>query len=376
LANSLNINYLNTQITSLSHHIGKKILVAPLDWGLGHATRCIPIIRTLHEWGHTVCIAGEGAQQKLLQNEFPTASFLPLGGYKITYPSYKEKFKSKIALQLAKITASIRRERRWLANLHRIHQFDAVISDNRFGLYHDAIPCIFLTHQLHIMSGMGTWMDRMIQALNYRYINRFTHCWIPDIVGNENLAGELSHPARIPKNSIYIGPLSRLKKANPGLNHDLAIVLSGPEPQRSLLEQEIIKELKNFDGTGVFVRGVPGIDFDMTSIGKVKVFSHLPSDQLSSEIGQAKLVLSRSGYSTVMDLACLQKKAVLIPTPGQTEQEYLAAYLHSKKLFCSLPQEKFSLQMALELARNSPFSIPEFEMSGYKKHLLQFVESL
>lgn len=376
MSNSPNINYLNSQITSLSPHIRKKILVAPLDWGLGHATRCIPIVRTLQETGHSIFIAGEAAQQNLLQNEFPTVSFLPLEGYRISYPSYKEKFKSKIALQLTKITAAVQRESRWLADMNRIHQFDAVISDNRFGLNHTSIPCIFITHQLRLRSGMGKWIDEILQKLNYRYINRFDNCWIPDFEGEENLAGELSHPLRLPQNFTYIGPLSRFNRTIPDLQFDLVIVLSGPEPQRGLLEKKIISELKNFSGTGVFVRGIPGKIPDNSSIGRVKVFSHLPSDQLGVLISQARLVISRSGYSTIMDLARLRKKAVLIPTPGQTEQEYLASYLHSKKMFCTVAQEQFDLAMIFRQAETFPFSIPEFDMSQHKKHILQFVESL
>ncbi len=375
-SNQPNINYANPQNPGLSHPRARKILITPLDWGLGHATRCVPIIRFLEQSGHTIFIAGEGKQQDLLRKEFPAATFLPLRGYRIVYPSYKKKFKLKIASQVVKMIAAIRHEHRWLIAMTEQYHFDAVISDNRFGLYHSSIPSVFLTHQLHIRTGLGKWIDKIIQKLNYSYINRFSVCWVPDCERGMNLAGELSHSHKLPNAVTYIGPISRLNKLSTYQKYDIAIILSGPEPQRSILEDKLLSQLKNFTGTGVFVRGLPGESRISTTIGRVEVFSHLHSEELSIRVSQSGLVISRSGYSTIMDLVSLGKKAILIPTPGQTEQEYLAAHLHSKKIFYVAEQDQFSLNQTLQQAASFPFVMPEFSMDQYKKNIIQFVDSL
>jgi len=223
---------------------------------------------------------------------------------------------------------------------------------------------------------MGNWIDQALQRLNYGYINRFKACWVPDCKGEENLAGELSHPARIPGTLSYLGPLSRFGNSQFDKQYDIGIILSGPEPQRSILEKNILGQLKVFTGTGVLVRGLPAKNINSSLIGNVEVISHLPSSKLSMTIAQAGLVISRSGYSSIMDLVSLRKKAVLIPTPGQPEQEYLASYLHAKRMFYSIEQDQFDLGNILEQVADFPFSIPELDMNQYKKEIIQFVESL
>jgi hypothetical protein len=272
--------------------------------------------------------------------------------------------------------AAIRHEHKWLKNMNVQYRFDGVISDNRFGLYHNSVPSIFLTHQLHIRSGMGKWIDIVLQRLNYSYINRFKLCWVPDCKGRENLAGELSHPDRLPESVSYLGPLSRFGNFQPDKQYDIAVILSGPEPQRSLLEKKVISQLKIFTGTAMLVRGLPAKSIDSSTIGNIEIISHLPSSRMSRIIAQSGLVITRSGYSSIMDLVCLRKKAVLIPTPGQPEQEYLATYLHSKSMFYTVEQDQFDLTKVLERVASFPFAIPEFDMTQYKKEILQFVESL
>jgi hypothetical protein len=232
------------------------------------------------------------------------------------------------------------------------YQFDAVISDNRFGLYHQTIPSIFITHQLRIKSPFGKRSGDFLQKRNYRFINRFTECWIPDEEKENGLAGELSHPTTKPGIPChYTGILTRLKKNNVDEKKaHLFISLSGPEPQRSLLENRVIDDIIYYRGTAVIVRGLPGETRIIPSTNDIRFYNHLPADEFNEEMGKAEYVISRSGYSTIMDIARLGKKSILIPTPGQTEQEYLGKYLAEKKFAFCIDQNNFSLDKALEKA--------------------------
>jgi uncharacterized protein (TIGR00661 family) len=326
-----------------------RILVAPLDWGLGHTTRCIPIIRKLINDGNEVFLAGEGSQETILRTEFPDLPFLQLPGYRIRYGRTAAGLTLQMIRQVKKIRTSIKAENEWLQKNAEEYQFDAVVSDNRYGLYHEQLNCIFMTHQLHIKTGLGNWSERIIQNRNYHYINRFKCCWVPDQENANNLAGELSHPKKLPAVPVhYIGPVSRFKINNTEKTKDhLVILLSGPEPQRSILEEIMLPQLYDYNGTVTMVRGLPGSLTIIPSTEKLTIYNHLPASALNDELAKASLVIARSGYSTVMDLYCLNKKAILIPTPGQAEQQYLADYLSNKKLFTSVPQRSFSLERVL-----------------------------
>jgi uncharacterized protein (TIGR00661 family) len=340
-----------------------RILVAPLDWGLGHASRCIPIIRELLALGSEVWLAGEGVQEVFLKNEFPDLPFLPLKGYRVRYAGSGFPLTGVILYQIPKILRAIKYENSWLKKMMKEYAFDAVISDNRYGLYHPAIPCIYITHQLAIKSSLGKWTEKILQKRNYRYISRFTQCWIPDTGGDNNLAGELSHPGKKPPIPFhYIGPLSRfeLKNVQEKPGHLLAI-LSGPEPQRSFLENKIIDEITKYRGSATIVRGLPGSVSVIPSTPTIRFYNHLQTDELNREIQEAEYVISRSGYSTIMDLVKLQKKSILVPTPGQTEQEYLAGYLLQQHIAFCTTQKGFSVESSLQKARNLPYRFPSFD---------------
>ncbi len=344
---------------------GKKprILVAPLDWGLGHATRCIPIIRELLSQHADVWLAGEGAQEHLLKTEFPELPFLHLPGYNMQYAKTAAGLIWKMIKQLPKIQRAIKEENRWLKKMIDEHDFDAVISDNRYGLYHSTIPCFFITHQLTIKSSLGRWTEKILQKRNYQYINRFKECWIPDLPASNNtitLAGELSHPANKPNTPTrYIGLLSRFKQSDTAAKkNNLLIILSGPEPQRSILEEKIIKDISHYNGTATIVRGLPGTSSLIPSTGMIQFFNHLPANEMNTAMQKAEYVISRSGYSTIMDIVVLQKTSILIPTPGQTEQEYLGKYLQENKIAVCITQQDFSLNNALAVADQFTFQLP------------------
>jgi len=340
-----------------------RILVVPLDWGLGHATRCMPIIKELLANDCEVWLAGEGTQEALLKAEFPGLPFLPVAGYRIRYSQSAGGFVFKIISQVPRIISVIGMEHRWLKKMVKNHGFDAVISDNRFGLYHFKIPCIFITHQLTIKPPLGKWSEIILRRWNYKYINRFRECWVPDFAGKDNLAGELSHPDINPRAPIkYVGLLSRLEKKEPEEIKDrLLIILSGPEPQRTFFENKIVNEISHYPGTATIVRGLPLSSSIIPSTNMIKFYNHLPAKELNEEMQKAGWIISRSGYSTVMDIIKLNKKSILIPTPGQTEQEYLAKHLLQKQIAFTIGQNEFSLNMILEKARDFNYRFFQLE---------------
>ena len=347
-----------------------RILVAPLDWGLGHATRCIPVIGELLSNDCDVWLAGEGMQESLLRSEFPALPFLSLSGYNIRYSKSSGGFALKISSQIPRIIFEIGREHRWLNRMVRSHGFDAVISDNRFGLYNQKIQSVFMTHQLHIKTPLGKWSENILQQWNYKYINRFTECWVPDYAGEINLAGHLSHPDHKPNIPIkYLGCLSRLEIGDrKEVNDHLLFILSGPEPQRTIFEDKIIDQISHYPGTATIVRGLPSSSSIVPSTGMIKFYNHLPAKELKEEFNKAEWIISRSGYSTIMDIVKLKKKSILVPTPGQTEQEYLAEYLAEKRIACIIGQNAFSVSDALSKARQFdywPIELPNSNDLGF-----------
>ncbi len=357
-----------------------KILIAPLDWGLGHATRSIPLIMSLLEEGCTIYIAADGQIKSLLQFEFPNATFLILRGYKIQYTKQKKYLLLKLMVQIPGILFSIYKEYRWLKSIVKKHSIDAVISDNRFGMYHAGISSIYITHQLLIKTG-NKFSESIARRFHFWFIKKYTHCWVPDFEGKENIAGQLSHPENLPDNIQYIGCLSRFESLEAAeIKYDLLILLSGPEPQRAIFEKLLLHQLQQFSGKVLLVRGQPGINETFCNSNgipnNIQIKNHLAAKELNLAIEQAKIVICRSGYTTIMDLIKLQKKAILVPTPGQTEQEYLAVHLMQQKLFYSVHQDEFLLKEVLETVNQFPSLFIDYDMEQYKKIIHQFVQKI
>jgi UDP-N-acetylglucosamine transferase subunit ALG13 len=247
----------------------------------------------------------------------------------------------------------------WLQKVVAAHKINGVISDNRYGLYHPDVPSIFITHQLRVQTFMGKRTDDLMQNLHYRFINRFSECWIPDAAMN-GLGGELSHPLQPPSIPVsYLGILSRFSTSEPVRQpKHLLIVLSGPEPQRTILEQMLLEQIKGYKDKVVWVRGLPNPVEPLDVPANIEVFGHLPAGELEQKMREARFVVSRCGYSTVMDIMTLQQKAIFIPTPGQTEQEYLARTLMKQNKALCIQQSHFQLVPALELAATFPYQLP------------------
>jgi UDP-N-acetylglucosamine transferase subunit ALG13 len=336
----------------------KLVLIAPLDWGLGHATRCIPIIKDLISNDCQVIIASSGPQEILLKREFPDLNFFYLEGYNIRYSRSKTGLGIKILLQLPKIILAIYREKKWLNKRISENKIDVIISDNRFGLHHHAIKSIYITHQLSIKTGT-IFTNWLAQKFHYHFINKFQECWVPDNLNENNLAGILSHPQKLPRIPVqYIGPVSRFE--NPSIEsmppnqekkYDLVILLSGPEPMRTVFEEMLLMQLENYTGKVIIVRGLPGnLPMPEWKNKGIEAHNHLPAAMLNDTLMHADLVICRSGYTTIMDLKKLGLPAILVPTPGQTEQEYLARYLSGKNIFYSVQQAQFNLKASIENA--------------------------
>lgn len=356
----------------------KRILVAPLDWGLGHATRCIPLIRELRALGCEVLIGADGAPAELLGQEFPELEQVPLPGYGIRYQDGASGFGFRMITQLPSIRSAIRRENRTLRDWLTRHPLDAIISDNRFGLHSPGIPSVLVTHQLEIRSPFGEVSQGWLRRANYHYIQRFDGCWVVDFPGTDNLAGELSHPQKLPRVPVtYLGCLSRFSPDTRPTRLDLTVIVSGPEPQRTHFARMVSAQLRGTSLNALVVQGLPGEGSAAVQDGTVRTVPHLSAGKLNEALLESALVLCRAGYSSIMDLVRLDRKAILIPTPGQTEQEYLAKYLMERGYFLSAPQQGFQLQEALARAAEFPFHKPDLPaMDTYRGVLKTFVSSL
>ena len=328
-----------------------RMLVAPLDWGLGHATRCIPVIKALIERGIEVIIASDGPQAALLSSEFPAISVITLPGYGIIYGSSAAGTLSRLLRQLPGFFRSLHREHRWLQESCRNNQIDAIISDNRYGLYHPALPSVIITHQLYIQTGLGNFANRKVFYWHMRQLRKFSACWIPDYAGHSAIAGILSNPPMaIPLPVFYIGPLAGGHPVTAtGDRIPLLIILSGPEPQRTVFEQILIEQLRQVSVKAVVIRGLPGAtDIPWQGSANIEMHNHLSRQEMFDRMSRATYVIARCGYTTVMELMHLKKKAILVPTPGQPEQQYLARHLAEKKWIMTAAQENFSLIRLLD----------------------------
>ncbi|MBC8511005.1 MAG: glycosyltransferase [Cryomorphaceae bacterium] len=324
----------------------KRILVAPLDWGIGHATRCIPIIKALIKHNYEVILAADSRPLHLLSNEFPNLEIIRFGGYNIKYAKYLPMSISML-LQAPKLLLKIKKENSLLTEIIKDYNIDGVISDNRFGLYSKKVPCVFITHQLEIKT---PYFTESIRNFNYQYINKFDACWVMDDE-KINLAGTLSKPNSLPNNTHYIGIQSRFEKQEIKNKYDFLAIVSGPEPQRTILEKGLIRALKDRKEKSLIVLGKPELNTS-NQIGSLTIKSHLDAKDLNTAISQSELIICRSGYSTVMDLAKLGKKAIFIPTPGQTEQEYLANNFKDLGICYTQKQSDFNFEIAVEESKN------------------------
>lgn len=339
-----------------------KVLIAPLDWGLGHATRCVPLIRALLASGHEVVPCASGAGLRVLRAEFPELDARALPSYAMRYTKNRALLPLWLLLQLPLFLLSAWRDGRAASRLARETGAGLIISDGRYGFrcggaLDKKTPAVFVSHQLDILPpgprALRALLRPALRALNRRALRGFREVWVPDFPGPRNLSGALGHPRHgfreDPSRIRYIHPLCRFRPdalpwnrafapPDPAPAIDVLALLSGPEPQRTLLEEILVRAFEDLPGTRVIVRGLPRAvpagstprtapsDSVFQIQAGLNVFDHLPQERLLACLVGARQVVCRSGYTTMMELAGLGKgNVLLVPTPGQPEQEYLAA---------------------------------------------------
>ena len=329
------------------------MLIAPLDWGLGHTTRCIPVIKAVLQRNCKVFIACNHWQQSFLEQEFNNLIYIKLEGYNIEYS--KKRLFLKIASQGLKIRRKIAEENLALKAIIADYKIDWIISDNRYGLFNADIFSTIITHQLQLQLPDSL---RLFQPVSNRFISKFLKkfdlVWVPDNAGENNMGGQLSHTHNQHLPIVYLGSLGRFKPVtNNPITHtfqNVAVILSGIEPQRSILESIIIKQIKNWDDYKfTLVRGINKKTEEL-KLSNCNVINRADSKTLEMILNDTDIIISRSGYSSVMDYLPLNKSCIFIPTPGQTEQEYLASYLEKTNVALSFKQPSFNLSDVLKAA--------------------------
>ncbi len=329
----------------------RKIIVAALDWGLGHASRMIPLIEYLVDANYNVAFASSGSALTLLRNRFPSLVYFELPAYNIVYDG------KSMVWQMIKLLPNLievrKRENKMLNDILKSFKADLIISDNRYGFYHKNIPSVFITHQLQILAPKAiSFINPWLRKLHFRLMSEFEQIWVPDFNSKNSLAGKLSNIENPPSKIKYIGPLSRFDNVNFLLQNkdiqvkSIVVLLSGPEPSRTNFEKILIAQLENFQGRIVLLRGLPNCTENIVVNG-IEVHNHLDDDRLLQILETADLVISRSGYSSIMDMYALKKSCVFVPTPRQTEQEYLANRLMSNKIIYCQTESDFNLDIAI-----------------------------
>ena len=347
---------------------GRRILISPLNWGLGHAGRMIPLALELRKRGHEVIFGVDRSIIPVIEKDLPDITIIALPGLRIRYSVILPQYIS-IFLQVPRIVAASFREHSALKHLARELKPDIIISDNRFGFFHKDIFSVFVTHQLRIpFPERMKFLEPAAAWLNRKIIGNFDLCLVPDYPGNENLSGRLSHQLKLPDNVFYMGPLSRFSGASAdeadmgeadmgesklNLPHPYwCLILSGPEPQRSMLFEKVTEALpgirlvvlcgspaprcrKNPDNINGAASPASGITENRDDI---TVITDPDTATMKKVISGSSLVISRAGYSSVMELVSLGKGGVIIPTPGQTEQEYLGQYHNGRHGFITVKQ--------------------------------------
>lgn len=320
-----------------------KILVAPLNWGLGHATRCIPIIRHYLAQGDEVVLAGDGESLLLLRKRFPELRAIDLPSLELHYTSNSKQcgFYIHAICKLIRFTIA---DHYYLSKIIAIENFDLIISDNRFGLFARNTRSVYITHQLYPILPKRLRIFQLIaRALHACIYRRYDEVWVPDYAdATHNLSGSLSHNGRFDQQAKYIGPLSRfanITSERPPIENSFSMrgysvvaILSGLEPQRTLFEQEILQRFTNSQESVLLIRGKISDPHTILSKGNITILPSITDEEFVTVAKNAKTILARSGYSTIMDLEILGalQKAELHPTPGQSEQEYLLIQIHQR----------------------------------------------
>ncbi|HNQ35034.1 MAG TPA: glycosyltransferase [bacterium] len=334
-----------------------RILVSPLSWGLGHATRDIPIIRELLEHGHRVSIAGSGRAMELLKQEFPHCDFFELEDYPPPYTATRY-FLAKFIAYIPLILHAIRLEHESTRRLLAEHPCDLIISDNRFGVHAPGVPSFFISHQLRFYVPDYLRPGGYISArFNSSCHRNFRRVIVPDNPPEKGSLSGLLSENRFPATQerlYYAGILSSVDPVAAAEDIDYLISISGPEPQRSKLEELVLQQAAKLPGRKVILLGLPAETRRFQLDERTEVRNHATREEMAALMSRAKFIITRSGYTTMMELAELGKRrALLIPTPGQTEQEYLSLYYQQQGWFYS--QSQYRLDLVRDIQATSDY---------------------
>lgn len=310
-----------------------KILIAPLNWGLGHAARCVPLIRNYLSKGNEVVLGGDGDSLLLLRRTFPDLRVVDLPSLELRYdedPQQRGFYWRAIPL-LIRFTLA---DRYYLRQVLAREKFDMVISDNRFGLFSRDVHSVYITHQLYpILPKRLRVFQPFARALHAYIYRRYDEVWVPDYEDiRACLSGELSHGGKYDKKAKYIGPLSRfqdVEEIDENKTYQVVAIVSGLEPQRTIFEREIIQRFENQEDQILLVRGKMGTPQTVIQKNAMTIVPSITDKDMVAVVRGAEKIIARSGYSTIMDLHALGalEKAELHPTPGQSEQEYLSSLM-------------------------------------------------
>ncbi|MBK7696640.1 MAG: glycosyltransferase [Saprospiraceae bacterium] len=350
----------------------KKVLIAPQHWGLGHVTRTIPVIRYFLNKNFEVVLASSGAGSDLLRKEFPYLTVFDIPDYGITYPSRNMFW--NMTFQIFKLHKAILLEKMAIGKICKEQNIDLLVSDARLGAAQKSIPSVIISHHLHIPLG-----SRIIEFISDTWMRffymQFDQIWVPDFGGPHNLSGDLAHRFKSGKHH-FIGPLSRFRFMNLPQRYDLCFVLSGPEPQRTFFEEKILSQIDGLSPRRMLlIRGTTaGVGIPQST--HLEVRDLVTSEELNEIMCASGLIVCRSGYSTLLDLSVIQKKALLIPTPGQPEQEYLGRGLMAKSLFLNVNQDDLNLSKHVLEAMAYPGYLEYQSSSGLEFYLDPLVNKL
>ena len=345
--------------------------MAVLNWGLGHASRCIPLIKALQTNNYNVIIASDGDALLFLKHVFPNLVFETLPAYKISYKKGWFGLKGTLLKSSLYNYNIYKKEQLLTRQLIQKHQIKGLISDNRFGVFSHEVPSVYITHQIRVFSG---WASFFTSTIHQKIINKYDVCWVPDYESRYNLSGALSHHIKLKTPIKYIDPLSQFMVSENGTKHtiDYLIIISGIEPERSKLEERLIKLFKNSTYKTTLVQGKIATKQRQKTIGNLTIYNYILTEKLQQLISSSKTVICRSGYSSIMDMAKFQKKVFLIPTSGQNEQEYLAKHLQKQNIAPFAKQKSFTLQDLEKLVNYNGF-IKTVETRNWRK-LFQIFE--
>ena len=324
-----------------------KVLVAVLNWGLGHATRCIPVIRSLQQQNFQPVIASDGKALSFLKNEFPELVSYELKPLHITYGSRSAFNFPYLMVKSLFWNVQLKKDAALVHSIHKNEGLTGIISDGRPYAYHRDVPSAYITHQLQVKSSIFSELSTVIHR---QLIRRFDECWVPDIAPPHNICGPMSQWKNADIALRYIGFPSDLTVQKRTSEYDHAAIIAGAEPERTTLEKRLIACFRELAGKNIILAGSKERSSEKIS-DNLELIGMASRAEVEQVISQSDTLVVRGGYSTIMDLIKLQRTALLVPTPGQTEQLYLAKHLKRHHYFDRVSQAQLSAERIRQFSK-------------------------